>query len=136
MRRTGIEWGEEKDRSRERRGGSPVIYVIRQTKCGKRMLEELSQGSMLISKATFDRMKVLSLFLLCWVFVVSRTLSQVVVQGLLLLHTQHGLSCPVARGILVPWPGIKPASPGLESRSSTLDHQEVPEGHFQPLLFS
>ena len=28
----------------------------------------------------------------------------------------HGLICPVARGILVPWPGIEPASPGLEGR--------------------
>ena len=26
----------------------------------------------------------------------------------------HGLSCPVACGILVPQPGIKPASPALE----------------------
>ena len=26
----------------------------------------------------------------------------------------HGLSCPAARGILVPRPGINPASPALE----------------------
>ena len=31
----------------------------------------------------------------------------------------HGLSCPVARGILVPLPGIEPTSPALEGRFFT-----------------
>ena len=35
------------------------------------------------------------------------------------LVAAHRLSCPAARGILVPWPGIKPASPALEGRFLT-----------------
>ena len=50
------------------------------------------------------------------------------------LHTQHGLSCPEACGILVPWPGIKPAPPVLESRFSTLDHQGSPWRSFSTTL--
>ena len=35
------------------------------------------------------------------------------------LVVAHGLSCPVAHGILVPPPGIEPASPALEGRFLT-----------------
>ena len=31
----------------------------------------------------------------------------------------HGLSCPAACGILVPWPGFKPVSPGLQDQFLT-----------------
>ena len=41
----------------------------------------------------------------------SRCVGSVVVVG--------GLSCPLACGILVPWPGIKPVSPALEGRFLT-----------------
>ena len=45
-----------------------------------------------------------------------------------------GLTCPVARGILVPWPGIRPAPPALEglfftTGSPTL-YLSIYEGHF------
>ena len=36
-----------------------------------------------------------------------------------LLVAARGLSCPVACGILVPWPGIEPTSPALEGRFLT-----------------
>ena len=32
---------------------------------------------------------------------------------------EHGLSCPTACGILVPWPGIEPKFPALEGRFLT-----------------
>ena len=36
------------------------------------------------------------------------------------LIVAHGLHCPVTCGILVSWPGIKPASPALEAQSLNL----------------
>ena len=38
----------------------------------------------------------------------------------------RGLSCPAARGILVPRPGIELSSPALEGGFLTLDHQGRP----------
>ena len=38
----------------------------------------------------------------------------------------HGLGCPEACGILVPWPGIKPASLHCKVDSHPLDHQGSP----------
>ena len=38
----------------------------------------------------------------------------------------HGLSCPVACGILVPRPGIEPVSPALEGGFFTTGPREVP----------
>ena len=47
------------------------------------------------------------------------------------LVVAHGLSCPVACGILVPQPGIEPASPALEVRSPNhWTAKEVPLLHF------
>jgi len=43
----------------------------------------------------------------------------------------HGFSCPVAGGILVPRPGIKPTSPPLEGEFLTTG----PQGKFQILNF-
>ena len=44
----------------------------------------------------------------------------------------HGLSYPVARGIIVPQPGIEPASPALEGRFFTAE----PPGKSQDWLLS
>ena len=38
----------------------------------------------------------------------------------------HGLSCPAACGILVPWSGIELTSSALQSGSLPLDHQGSP----------
>ena len=43
----------------------------------------------------------------------------------------HGLSCPAARGILVPQPGIEPATPALEGGFLTIG----PPGK-SPILFN
>ena len=45
-----------------------------------------------------------------------------------------GLSCPVAGAILVPRPGVKPASPGLEGRSGKspgkqFRHEKIQSSH-------
>ena len=48
------------------------------------------------------------LFFLCSVFLAAHGSSLVVTRG---------LSCPVACGILVPWPGIKPEPPAVEAWS-------------------
>ena len=47
----------------------------------------------------------------------------------------HGLSCPAACGILVPWPGIKLASPALEGGFLTTTNREVPPNFFLIKLF-
>ena len=39
----------------------------------------------------------------------------------------HGLCCPVARGILVPQPGIEPASPTLQGGLLTTGLQGIPD---------
>ena len=39
----------------------------------------------------------------------------------------HGFSCPVASGIVVPPPGVKPTSPALQDRFLTTDYQGSPE---------
>ena len=44
----------------------------------------------------------------------------------------HGLSCPVACGILDPWPGIKPIPPTLEGTFLTTG----PPGKSLPVLFN
>ena len=43
----------------------------------------------------------------------------------------HGLSCPAACGVLVPWPGIEPASPALEGGFFTTG----PPGKSHPFCF-
>ena len=53
----------------------------------------------------------------------------VAIHGLLTVNSVVAacrLSCPVACGILVPWPGIKPVSAALESRFLTTDHHRSP----------
>ena len=40
--------------------------------------------------------------------------------------SKWGLSCPVAQGIIAPWPGIEPMSPALQGRFLTADHQGSP----------
>ena len=47
------------------------------------------------------------------------------------LVVQFRLNCAEAYGILVPWPGIKPASPALEARFLTIG----PSGKFPALLY-
>ena len=49
--------------------------------------------------------------------------------GASLLAT-HGLSCPVTRGILVPWLGIEPTCPALKSMFLTTGPPQVPKSSF------
>ena len=49
----------------------------------------------------------------------------------------QGLNCSTAWGILVPWPGIEPASPALQGRFlTTVDHQGSPDPIFLRVAIS
>ena len=56
------------------------------------------------------------------------------VHGLLSKTVAHGFSCPEAYGILVPGPGVKPASPALEGGFLTTGPPGKP--HQQLLLIT
>ena len=71
----------------------------------------------------------LSLLWLHWVFCCLWAFSSCGAQALSTWASAvvaYGLGCPEACGILVPWPGIKPASLHCKVDSQPLDHQGSP----------
>ena len=64
---------------------------------------------------------------LCLVLVVAHGLLALAVGRLGSVVANRELSCPTACGILVPGPGIEPASPALKGRYLTSGCQESPD---------
>ena len=83
------------------------------TVCGiAKSQTQLSAHTHTHTKSFNDVLKFFNLFYfwLCWVFITACGLSSIVALG---------LSCPVARGILVPRPGIEHVSPALKGEVLT-----------------